>query len=308
MSEKTIQSRVVNKHDTAVNWAKATTFVPKQGEIIVYDKDSTYNYERFKIGDGVTNVNSLPFADDTKVDKVSGKGLSTNDYTTAEKNKLAGIATGATKVIVDSSLSTTSTNPVQNKLVTTAINNLNDLVGDTSVADQISSAVMPKLDSADATWTQIFDSGEITSNVNAISNITIAGYKSLMVVIKCVNTNKTTDSRAGAIYLGGTNGQFYIFGNIFTNLLKKGTTISGAIARFKIVDGFIICENAMQTSAGDNILSNTEGAGVETLVPVNGGIIRCTVPLAAMAVTSVGWSTSHYYGAGSRVVVWGCKV
>lgn len=32
---------------------------------------------------------------DNKVDKVSGKGLSSNDYTTAEKNKLAGIATGA---------------------------------------------------------------------------------------------------------------------------------------------------------------------------------------------------------------------
>ena len=30
-----------------------------------------------------------------KVDKVSGKGLSTNDYTTDEKNKLAGIAAGA---------------------------------------------------------------------------------------------------------------------------------------------------------------------------------------------------------------------
>ena len=30
-----------------------------------------------------------------KVDKVSGKGLSTNDYTTAEKDKLAGIAEGA---------------------------------------------------------------------------------------------------------------------------------------------------------------------------------------------------------------------
>lgn len=30
-----------------------------------------------------------------KVDKVSGKGLSTNDYTTAEKNKLEGIAAGA---------------------------------------------------------------------------------------------------------------------------------------------------------------------------------------------------------------------
>lgn len=31
----------------------------------------------------------------SKVDKVSGKGLSTNDYTTTEKNKLSGIASGA---------------------------------------------------------------------------------------------------------------------------------------------------------------------------------------------------------------------
>lgn len=32
---------------------------------------------------------------DNKVDKIAGKGLSTNDYTTAEKNKLAGIQAGA---------------------------------------------------------------------------------------------------------------------------------------------------------------------------------------------------------------------
>ena len=47
-----------------------------------------------------STVNALSAAqgkvlNDAKVDKVSGKGLSTNDYTTAEKNKLAGIATGA---------------------------------------------------------------------------------------------------------------------------------------------------------------------------------------------------------------------
>ena len=35
-----------------------------------------------------------------KVDKVEGKGLSTNDYTTAEKNKLAGIQAGANNVTV----------------------------------------------------------------------------------------------------------------------------------------------------------------------------------------------------------------
>jgi hypothetical protein len=49
---------------------------------------------------------------DSKVDKVSGKGLSTNDYTNEEKTKLAGIVTGATRVLVDSSLSDSSTNPV----------------------------------------------------------------------------------------------------------------------------------------------------------------------------------------------------
>lgn len=43
-----------------------------------------------------------------KVDKISGKGLSTNDYTTAEKNKLAGIASGA-EVNVQSDWNVTDT-------------------------------------------------------------------------------------------------------------------------------------------------------------------------------------------------------
>ena len=42
-----------------------------------------------------TSAHSTLFAN--KVDKVSGKGLSTNDYTTAEKTKLSGIETGAQK-------------------------------------------------------------------------------------------------------------------------------------------------------------------------------------------------------------------
>ena len=52
-----------------------------------------------------------------KVDKISGKSLSTNDFTAAYKTKLDGIATGANKTVVDSGISTTSTNPVQNKAV-----------------------------------------------------------------------------------------------------------------------------------------------------------------------------------------------
>lgn len=41
---------------------------------------------------------------DKKVDKVTGKGLSTEDFTTAEKTKLAGIAEGATALTIDDTL------------------------------------------------------------------------------------------------------------------------------------------------------------------------------------------------------------
>jgi hypothetical protein len=138
MADKIFNSRIIHKHDSSENWGKATNFIPKQGEIIVYDKDSTHNYERIKIGDGQTSVSALPFVDDTKVDKVSGKGLSTNDYTTADKNKLDNIEPEANKTVVDSALSTTSTNPVQNKVISQA---LSDLVGETPVVEQIRSEI-----------------------------------------------------------------------------------------------------------------------------------------------------------------------
>lgn len=62
MAEKIINTRIINKHAVESDWLKAVNFTPKQGELIVYDRDSTYDYERFKIGDGTTNINDLPFA------------------------------------------------------------------------------------------------------------------------------------------------------------------------------------------------------------------------------------------------------
>ena len=63
MSEKKIKSRIVHKTDVEANWKKAVSFTPIKGELIIYSPDTTYSYSRFKIGDGVTNVNSLPFTD-----------------------------------------------------------------------------------------------------------------------------------------------------------------------------------------------------------------------------------------------------
>lgn len=60
-----------------------------------------------------------------KVDKVEGKGLSTNDYTTTEKNKLAGIEAQANKTVVDNALSASSPNPVQNSVIKAALDEQN---------------------------------------------------------------------------------------------------------------------------------------------------------------------------------------
>ena len=46
-----------------------------------FDVDKALNDNWTKIDNGVKKVS------DEKVDKVTGKGLSTNDYTTVEKNK-----------------------------------------------------------------------------------------------------------------------------------------------------------------------------------------------------------------------------
>ncbi len=61
---KTFKTRIIQKHDIEANWQKATNFVPKNGEIIVYDIDSNHNYERIKIGDGEHIPNNLPFVTD----------------------------------------------------------------------------------------------------------------------------------------------------------------------------------------------------------------------------------------------------
>lgn len=80
MAEKTLSTRIIHKHDVESNWLLATNFTPKQGELIVYDIDSNYLYERFKIGDGIQNVNKLPFVNDAlrtelieQINSVDGK-------------------------------------------------------------------------------------------------------------------------------------------------------------------------------------------------------------------------------------------
>ena len=61
-----IKTRIQLKNDTEENWNKATNFIPKRGELIIYNAetgnvDEARRFPRFKIGDGKTAVINLPF-------------------------------------------------------------------------------------------------------------------------------------------------------------------------------------------------------------------------------------------------------
>ena len=84
-TEKTLKTRVVLKHDTEANWETAgnatNPFIPKKGEVIIYDPDDTHTCSRQKVGDGIKNVNELPFLGATVGMADSFKSLSKIQYT-----------------------------------------------------------------------------------------------------------------------------------------------------------------------------------------------------------------------------------
>ena len=57
-----IKTRIQLKNDTEENCNKATNFIPKTGELIIYSTDEAHPFPRFKVGDGTTKVINLPFA------------------------------------------------------------------------------------------------------------------------------------------------------------------------------------------------------------------------------------------------------
>ena len=156
-------------------------------------------------------------------------------------------------------------------------------------------------------WEQIYNSGKITKQVSAFANINISEYKSIMVAIRCVNSLNSAGSTGGAIIFNGTNGKSYSFRNILPDLITNAIVITGGLAIFRIVNGFIVCENAMRSTNAASMLSYTDGEGGDNLTPVGGGVVRCTSPISTLTITNTNSSSSYYFGANSSVTVWGCK-
>ena len=81
----TINTRIQQKHDITENWDNATGFIPKNGELIIYDdfEVKTYTVEEngesvertvlvpnIKIGTGNAFVQDLPFVDEVTRDRL----------------------------------------------------------------------------------------------------------------------------------------------------------------------------------------------------------------------------------------------
>lgn len=100
MADNTINVRIKDRSDTEANWTSKNPVLLK-GERAITDGTGKY-----KIGDGKNTWSALPYYE---------------AMTSADRTKLNGIASGANKTTVDSSLSSSSTNPVQNKVVNSAL-------------------------------------------------------------------------------------------------------------------------------------------------------------------------------------------
>lgn len=76
-------------------------------------------------GESTTSVmsqNAVTSALNNKVDLIQGKGLSTEDYTTAEKTKLSGIASEANKTVIVQTTGSSTTDVMSQDSVTTQLN------------------------------------------------------------------------------------------------------------------------------------------------------------------------------------------
>ena len=123
-AEKKITSRIQQKHDTAANRANATTFIPKKGEIVIYDAE--YNTSgvqtqavRFKIGDGSRTINNLPFALIDYDNRITSLESTVNGLGTAAQKDVGFFATAAQGTKADNAVP--NTRKVNNKALSTDI-------------------------------------------------------------------------------------------------------------------------------------------------------------------------------------------
>lgn len=112
----------------------------------------------------ISTVTDLQTALDSKVDKVAGKSLSTEDYTSAEKAKLSGIAANATANATDTDLRDRTTHTG-----TQAITTITGVVG-----TMAGGAVIERGSNANGEYVKFADGTQICTNSVNMAAISVA--------------------------------------------------------------------------------------------------------------------------------------
>ena len=140
---------------------------------------------------------------DSKVDKVTGKGLSTADYSFAEKNKLAAIEETAQVNIVETIKLNNSTLPISDKTVNI------DLSG------YVTSETGKGLSSNDFT----------TTEKNKLSNIAANAQVNVIETIKVNGTALTVSNKAVNITVTGGSSDISVAETSSGVQIKDGSTV-----------------------------------------------------------------------------------
>lgn len=213
---KRVELNVVNKNVTIPEDIKISDTEPTEEEIIWLDPSENYDFTF----DGYSQAQ----ADARFVQKEEGKGLSTNDYTNADKTKVTNLTnyvTGGTGAVTDANAATitlSKKNPVNgsastdtvviNKATTTTAGVMSaadktKLDAALTASDNIATAT--KLATARTIWGQAFNgSANVSGDMTGVGNVAMSGVLNLDNN-KGITVKDTSGENLGVLNFNTTN-------------------------------------------------------------------------------------------------------
>ena len=239
MTEKVLNTRTQQKHDIEANWNKATNFIPKAGEIIIYDPDATYAVARQKVGDGTTKVSELPFTGPTIGGATSDDshllGIVYTTEASIGSSPFVGVEYACTDLIDEADLDT----PLQTKI--------NSALTQTTADERY----FQKTEAASTIPTNI-QNGEPTASVKLTSNTVQGEYDSAFGSLN-ITSVKGYYIRS-AYFSTDTNTTIFVLGTRQVNSIPKLTKPPTADTSFTAPEWDIGAEIAIAANFNFRIL------------------------------------------------------
>ena len=310
MATTTLKTRIVLNNKTAAEWAENASFVALKGEVLL-----EVDTRKIKVGDGATSYDKLAYVNLTPEEvqslitaashSHSNKAIldaTTASFTEALKTKLDGIAAGANKTIVDSAMSSSSTNPVQNKVVQAALDgkvpttrkvNGKPLSSDITLSAGDVSAIAASAKGAANGVASLGADGKVPSTqLPSYVDDVLEGYVSddLKKFYKDSTKSSEYTGETGKIYVDMNNNKTYRWSGstyvVISETLALGTTASTAFAGDKGLVAYNHSQAAHAPSnAEKNIIVGIQKNGADLSVDASRKV-NITVPTKTSELTN----------------------